>query len=255
MHVTCLQFDIAWEDPQASFERVHALMDSAAPPPGGLILLPEMFSTGFSMDVPAVAQGDDKPAEAFLANLARRSGCAVIGGVVNPAPDGRGLNQAVAVGHRGTELARYTKIHPFSFAGETDHYSPGDRPAAFDHADFRIGLSICYDLRFPEQYRKLTADGATLLTVIADWPAARVHHWRALLIARAIENQAYVAAVNRTGSDPNVAYPGASMIIDPKGEILAEGPQKPAAVSADLDAEALRTYRSEFPALDDMREI
>ena len=253
MHVVCVQFDIAWEDKASNFAAVRGLLGAAAVPPGSLVVLPEMFSTGFSMDVEAVAEDESRPAEAFLAETARTHQAFALGGVVTRAPRGRGLNQAVLVGPDGRKMLRYTKMHPFSYAGESEHYASGPRPAVIELLGAGLAPLVCYDLRFPEVFRAATAGGAEVLAVIANWPAGRAEHWRTLLRARAIENQAYVVGVNRTGADPNVAYGGGSLIVDPKGDILAEAGREPCLLTADLDLSALRAYRSEFPALQDIK--
>ena len=111
---------------------------------------------------------------------------------------------------------------------------------------------ICYDLRFPELWRLAALAGAEVCTIGASWPDPRQHHWRALIIARAIENQAYVVAVNRTGNDPHCAYAGGSIIVSPMGEVLAEANDRPAMLTAQLDLPALRTWRAEFPVLRDI---
>jgi len=112
---------------------------------------------------------------------------------------------------------------------------------------------ICYDLRFPELFRMAVRQGAQLYVVIANWPASRVHHWVTLLQARAIENQAYVVGVNRCGSDPKVAYAGRSLVVSPRGVILADAGGGERVLSAELDLAALQAYRAEFPVLQDMR--
>src|SRR5690606_6307419 len=114
---------------------------------------------------------------------------------------------------------------------------------------------ICYDLRFPEAFRLATKQGAEMFVVIANWPTARVEHWLTLLKARAIENQAYVIGCNRVGRDPKVVYPGRSVIIDPRGNVLADAGGDPGVISSSIDAAALREYRKTFPALNDIRFI
>ena len=157
-------------------------------------------------------------------------------------------------GPEGRLLARYAKMHLFSFAGEPEHYTPGESPASFAWQRATVAPSICYDLRFPELFREAAARGAEILTVIACWPAPREEHWLALLRARAIENQCYVAAVNRCGHDPSgLAYSGRSQIIDPRGVVLADAGQAEGVIQAAVDLEAQRSYRREFPALRDRR--
>lgn len=245
---------MVWEDKAANFDRVRSLLASEDVPEGSLIVLPEMFATGFSMNVAGIHEGEDRPTEHFLRELALAHRSTIVAGVVTRGPDGRGRNQATVVGPDGEEQTRYTKIHPFTYAGETDHYTPGDRLALFEWGGIRGVVLICYDLRFPEVYRHAARQGASLLITIANFPAARASHWTALNLARAIENQAYVVGVNRCGSDPLHDYSGQSMIIDPRGEPLDEAGSDETLIHADIDPAALAAYRKEFPALADVRD-
>jgi predicted amidohydrolase len=253
MIVACCQLDIVWEDKVATFERVAALVEQAPPPAGSLLLLPEMFSTGFSMAVERVHEGTARESEGFLATLARERRLTLLGGVVTRGTDGRGRNEAVAIDPEGHEVARYTKLHPFSYGGEARHYAPGNAVVTFDWSGCTVAPLICYDLRFPEAFRAAVRRGAQLFAVIANWPAEREAHWIALLRARAIENQAYVAGVNRCGRDPRLSYSGRSLIVDPRGEIVADAGGGPGVIQATVDLEDLLAYRRSFPALSDMR--
>src|SRR5687768_6337667 len=132
MQALAVQLDIAWEDKPANFAKGRRLLDAAKPQPGSLIVLPEMFSTGFSMNVAGVREGQDRPAEHFLADLARQYRSFMIGGVVNTGPDGKGLNQALVFSPEGQSLARYDKIHPFTSGDEGIHYTAGRQIALFD---------------------------------------------------------------------------------------------------------------------------
>jgi len=253
LHVVAGQLDVAWEDRAENCRRVAALLDRASPPRGSLVVLPEMFATGFSMNADATAEGEGREAERFLAATAGRLGGCVLGGVVaRAAPGALALNQAVAFGADGRELARYSKIHPFSFAGEDRHFARGREVVTFSWGGFAVAPFVCYDLRFPEVLRVAALRGATLLAVIANWPAPREEHWLALLTARAIENQAYVVGVNRCGSDPHVAYSGRTRILDPRGKVIREAGGDECVVEADLDLAALQAYRREFPVLGDI---
>ena len=253
MLVTAIQPDIAWENKPANFERVRQLVDAARPEAGGLVVLPEMFATGFSMDVARIHEGRERETETFLAGMARERGVYAVGGLTNLGPNGRGRNEAVAFGPDGREVARYAKMHPFSFGGEPEHYSPGDRVVTCRIGEFTAAVTICYDLRFPELYRAAVLAGADLLVAIANWPAPRAAHWTTLLAARAIENQAYVVGVNRCGSDPKHAFSGHSQVIDPRGKVLADAGEQEGSITAALDLEGLKAYRREFPALSDIR--
>ena len=250
MHVVAVQFDVRWEDKAANFTRVRELLKDSAVPAGSLIVLPEMFSTGFSLNLDATRQGTPPEGEQFLADLAREYQSAVIGGVVESG-SARPANQSVAFAPDGRELARYSKIHPFSFGDETKHYSAGGEVVTFEWGGFTIAPFVCYDLRFPEIFRAAVDRGATLFVIVAQWPIRRAMHWSVLLQARAIENQACVIGVNRTGADPNLVYPGCSAMIDALGAKLAEGTHQEQVIHADLDPAAVAEWRANFPALRD----
>jgi omega-amidase len=254
MKIIGCQLDIQWEDKEANHARVRKLLEKASPSPGSLIVLPEMFATGFSMNVDGITDDRERATQKFLSGLAAEYGAFVLGGVVTRCEDGRGLNQAVVYRPSGRELARYSKLHPFSYAGETRHYAPGTGITTFPCNGFKVSVFVCYDLRFPEAFRAAARQGAQVLVVIANWPAARQAHWTSLLIARAIENQACVVGINRCGADPNHTYSGRSLIIGPRGDLLAEAGSSEGCIGAELDLEDLKAYRKEFPALKDMRD-
>jgi len=256
MNVVCVQTAAVWEDKAASHARVNALLDAAAIAPGSLVLLPEMFATGFSMNVPAIAEDAGGPTHRFLAEQAVGRGVNILGGVVGRTPDGRGRNQAVLFSPDGRELLRYQKLQPFSLGGEAHNYEAGREIVTIDLGGLIVCPFICYDLRFPEIFREAACRrGATLFLVIAAWPRPRDFHWKTLLAARAIENQASVAAVNHCGADPTVTYFGGSRILDPKGETLAEAGSEPGAIHADVDVGVVEKWRQDFPALRDARKI
>jgi len=253
MHIICCQLDIMWENKPANHDKVRALLDQAAPPRGSLVLLPEMFATGFSMNVAAISDSASRHTQDFLARAAVDYGVYLLGGLVTTAPDGRGRNECVIFSPDGEEVARYCKLHPFSMGGEAARFASGDGLCLFAWQGFTVAPFICYDLRFPEIFRAAVRRGANLFPVIASWPVTREQHWLTLLKARAIENQAYVAGVNRCGADPHLQYSGRSIILDPRGEVLAETGSEERTISAHLDLTALLNYRREFPALQDMR--
>ena len=254
MKIIAVQLDIAWENKPANHAKVLALLEKARPERNAFVLLPEMFATGFSMNVAVVSDSDSHETEEFLGETARRLGIYLMGGLVTHARDGRGRNEAAVFAPDGTQLARYAKMQPFTLGGESDHYSSGHCVSTFSLHDFIVAAFICYDLRFPELFRAATRRGATLISVIANWPVARVEHWTTLLRARAIENLAYVVGVNRCGSDPKFTYPGRSLIIDPKGNVLADAGDKECTIAAEIDARSVHEWRRDFPALKDMRD-
>ena len=253
MYLAGVQLDIVWENKRANHEKVRALVGAAELPKRALLALPEMFATGFSMNVAEIAQSEQRETEVFLAGVAKECGIFVCGGVVVRGADGRGLNQSVTFDPAGALLARYSKIHPFSYGGETLQYSAGTDVILYGLGDVTVAPFVCYDLRFPEIFRNGAKRGAQLYTVIANWPEPREAHWLALLKARAIENQAFVLGVNRCGRDPKLAYSGRGQLIDPRGNVLADGGNAECVFGAEIDLASLLAYRKDFPALQDMK--
>lgn len=251
MNIVGVQLDIIWEDKAVNQTHLAELLAANPPKVGSLVVLPEMWATGFSMNVAAISETPGRETEAFMAASAAKYGVEVLGGVVTMGTDGLGRNDAVLFGPDGQEKARYTKLHPFSFGQETAHYGRGSEVVVLDWQGWKVAPFICYDLRFPEVFRRAAELGAELFCVIANWPVVREDHWKTLLKARAIENQAYVLGVNRCGIDPNVAYSGHSLLFDPRGETLADGGMAEGLLTAQLDRAALLAYRREFPALSD----
>lgn len=232
MNVAAVQLDIVWENKAANYARVRQLLTGIQP--GTLVVLPEMFATGFTMNLEVA---EDTGSE--IAKIATEYRVNLLAGVVR---DRR--NEAVLFDIDGREVGRYAKMHPFKIAGEA--CVPGEKPVVFVCGEFRVAPAVCYDLRFPELFRAVRAD---VWCVIANWPTPRVDHWLTLLKARAIENQAYVVGVNRCGRDPGNEYPGRSQIIGPRGEILAEAGAGEGVIQATLDLSAMQAYRREFPVL------
>jgi omega-amidase len=253
MNVIALQFDIAWENKPANFAKVRRLLAEAAPPKDSLVMLPEMFSTGFSMNAELIAEPYGGPTEQFLAGTAREFGVCLIAGAAMHGRDGRPRNKALAFSPVGELLAFYAKMRLFTPGGEHEHYAPGERPIAFQWGDCAISPFICYDLRFPEVFRAaVSAHRPELFAIIANFPEKRIQHWVRLLQARAIENQAYVVGANRVGSDPHYTYTGRSIIVDPQGEILADAGDREGCIRARLDLVGLRKYRAGLPFLADL---
>ncbi|HEV2394673.1 MAG TPA: nitrilase-related carbon-nitrogen hydrolase [Verrucomicrobiae bacterium] len=254
MNVVALQLDSAWEDKPANFAIVRGLLAKAPPPKGSLVVLPEMFATGFSMNTGAIAEAYGGETENFLAELARQYDVCLVAGAAMRGRDGRARNKALVFSNTGKLLAFYAKMRPFTPGGESEHYVAGEKPVAFRWADCSVCPFVCYDLRFPELFRQAALDHQPeLFVVIANWPEKRLQHWVRLLQARAIENQAYVAGVNRVGSDPFYSYPGRSLVVDFNGDILADAGTSQGSTRAALDLAALRKYRQGLPFLADMR--
>jgi predicted amidohydrolase len=253
MQIVACQLDIVWEDKASNHDRVRSMLSVAPIKPGALVVLPEMFATGFSMHVDTIAEPTDGPTHKFLSGLAQELGSFVLAGVVTRGRSGRGRNEAVVFDPLGQEVARYCKMQPFTLSGEKKHYEAGDGITIFQWHDFRVAPFVCYDLRFPELFRRAVRAGAEVLVVTANWPQPRESHWVALLRSRAIENQCYVMGVNRAGSDPHVRYGGRSLIIDPRGETLGETGEGPEVMGVEIELSPLVEYRQQFPALADIR--
>ncbi|QDT61570.1 2-oxoglutaramate amidase [Stieleria bergensis] len=253
MEIVAVQLDMAWQDKSENHQRVENLLAGADVPTGALVILPEMFETGFCMDVTVTAQGPDRSGEQFLKDLAKQYNVAVMGGVAGPIIEGQSVNQAVVFDPDGNELARYQKMKPFSLSGEGDHYVAGTSHCLFTWQGVTIAPFICYDLRFPEIFRPAVAEGAELITLIACWPSKRSEHWVRLLQARAIENLACVVGVNRVGAEPGLAFDGRSSAFDHLGNPLFEADDQTQVLRATLDIEQARRWRGKFPALRDMK--
>ena len=252
MDILGVQLDTVWEDKEANHTKLAATLAADPPEPGTLVVLPEMWATGFSLNVAEITETLGAETEAFLSEQAALYRVGILGGVVTTRADGMGRNEAVFFGTDGEEAARYTKMHPFSYGQETKHYGRGSDLCLFEWQGFSVAVFICYDLRFPEVFRCAARLGAEVFCVIANWPEPREDHWVTLLKARAIENQAYVVGVNRCGDDPSLHYGGRSLTYGPRGEVLADGGTGEGTFAARLDREALLVYRREFPALDDI---
>ncbi len=248
MRAHLVQHDVAWEDPAANRRRVGELLASRGLQPGELVVLPEMFATGFSMDAGRTAEPVAGPTHAFCGDLARNHGVHVLAGIATRHDDGLPRNDAVAFDPAGRAVARFTKLHPYTLGNEGEHYTPGDAVVTFEWGGFCVCPLICYDLRFAGTFRAGLDAGADLFVVIANFPASRQAHWHTLLRARAIEYQAYAVGVNRVGNDPNVTYAGGSAVYDPAGTPVLEADDGEGVHTADLDPRAVTDSRDKFPA-------
>jgi len=249
--VALASLDQKWEDKAHNLERCRALAGRAAQLGAELVIFPEMTLTGFTMNV-AVSAEDPERSESIAAfgDLARRHQLWVISGVVLGGAE-KAANTLVAFSPDGAERARYVKIHPFSLAGEDACFRGGSEVATLKVADLCLGLSICYDLRFPELYSAL-AETSDVLVNIANWPKARIAHWRILLRARAIENQAFAIGVNRTGVDgAGLEYEPSSVVVSPDGNFLTPVSSEGELEIFELRRQDLVDYRARFSTRQD----
>lgn len=259
MRVAAIQHDIVWTDRQANFDHLAPLIASAADSGARLVLLSETFSTGFAVEDPHLAEPEGGPSAQFLIDQAALHQMWVAGtcpeipadDVAAGAGDRRPANTFVVAGPDGT-THRYQKIHPFTYGGEDQHFRAGSQPVTVDIEGVRVSLFVCYDLRFADSFWNVAAD-TDLYLVPANWPDSRRQHWMALLMARAIENQAYVVGCNRVGGPTpgGLTYVGDSRIIDPSGQVLAAGGDDEGILLADVDPERVAQVRAQFPFMND----
>jgi len=253
MRLAALQTEIVWEHPQANFERLEPKLRAAVAAGAKLIVLPEMFACGFSMNTSAITEPPEGPSVAFLRDRAVEHGAWICGSIPErPEPGAeRPANTFVFAGPGG-ELFRYRKRHPFTFANEHEHYSAGHELVTRTIGDVRVSPFVCYDLRFADDFWSL-AERTDLYLVVANWPKKRRAHWTTLLRARAIENQAWVVGLNRVGEGGGIEYAGDSMIVDPWGEVVCAATRDETMLLADIDPTRVREARSKFPVLPDRR--
>ncbi|SDJ01279.1 Predicted amidohydrolase [Frankineae bacterium MT45] len=251
MKIAAIQHDIVWQDGPATRKSLEPLIASAAASGARLVALTEMYATGFSMDPDRVAEDEGGANEQFLLDQAREHGVWIVGSIAQRGEDGKARNVAVLADPNGN-THRYIKIHPFSYAGEDKHYAAGTEFCTVEVEDLRVTLFICYDLRFGDEFWQLAIQ-TDLYVVVANWPSVRREHWRALLQARAIENQAYVLGVNRIGRAGKDDHVGDSAIIDPLGQRLTEATGIETVLMADVTAERVAEVRARFPFLADRR--
>ncbi len=243
LHLALLQLDLHWHSPDAN--RAHIEEHLRQLEEVDIVLLPEMFTTGFTMEAAAYAEPMNFHTCRWMRLMAAHSG-AVIAGSIIVKENGHYYNRLLWVTPEG-DVQYYDKRHLFRMAGEHKVYTPGSHLPVFQYKGWRIAPFICYDLRFPvwSYNRALMYD---LAIYVANWPAPRITAWDALLAARAIENVAYVAGVNRTGTDPEgMVYPGHSAVFDFKGQPLAQAGNTEETLCVKLDKQALQRFREKFP--------
>lgn len=251
MKVAAIQHDIDWEDGAATRKRVSPLIAQAAAAGARLIALTEMYATGFSMRPDRIAEDEGGPNEQFLVDQAREHGAWLVASIAQRSGEGRPRNVAVLAAPDGT-VRRYAKIHPFSYAGEHERYDAGTEFLTVEVEGVNVSVFVCYDLRFADEFWALAPD-TDVYVVVANWPAPRREHWRTLLRARAIENQAYVLGVNRVGAVKELDHVGDSAIIDPLGRTLAEASVGETVLVSDVMPEFVREVRESLPFLRDRR--
>ena len=247
LELALIQTSLIWQDAEANRARFAELLEQARG--ADLIILPEMFTTGFSMNSAELAELEEGPTYAWMREQAARLNAVVTASVIIETADGSHRNRLLWAQPDG-EIQHYDKRHLFRMAGEHEHYTPGERQALFELKGWRVRPLICYDLRFPVWSRD--AHGTDLLLYTANWPAARRKAWNRLLPARAIENLCFVAGVNRIGEDgKGYPYSGDSQVLDFLGDPLLDAGDGDGVFRCVLRAEDLATFRQRFPAYHD----
>ena len=255
MKIALVSLDQQWENKLANKEKVAASLTLIAERCTGidLVVYPEMTLTGFTMESEKIKEEEDTSETIiFFEEQAKKYGVSIAFGVVL-AKSNKACNCLAVVSAQGALLTTYTKIHPFSYANEDAHYQAGDTLKKVSVGGATIGLTICYDLRFPELYQAYSKDCSVILN-IANWPERRVSHWRALNKARAIENQVFMIAVNRTGTDgKGLQYVPSSEIVSPYGEELKGASLSEEVTIYEIDLGEVAQYRKEFPVKNDRK--
>lgn len=240
------------EDPAATLAKIRPLVAKAAEDRASLIAFPEQFATGWDPASTQHVQAASGPIVSGLKAFAEEYAIAILGSfreAHRPLP----FNTAIAIGPDGSVLAQYRKIHPFTFAGENSTYAAGDDLGIFDARGFRLGIAICYDLRFPELFRLYADRNVHGVIVPSAWPADRLHHFELFIQARAAENQMFVIGVNTTGQNNAGTYNGNSMVAGPDGSVLARAGEEETTLIVDLDAASVMEARKTFPTHKDQK--
>ena len=253
MKIALTQPSIKFEDKEANRSICLFSLCAAAEHGATLALLPEMTLTGFTMNTDGMGETAEAPETIdYFVRAAKLLKLSIGFGYIEKTAD-RALNKYMVVDQEGRILSDYAKLHPFSYAGENEYFRGGTKISTFKLEDFKISTTICYDLRFPELYQACSKE-CGLISVAANWPKSRHEHWLALLKARAIENQCYIAAVNIMGNSNGIEYGGGSMLLDPYGNSLAYPIVGTDVLLGEAVMDTVTKYREAFPLKNDRRE-
>jgi predicted amidohydrolase len=252
LRVAVVQHDIVWESRADTLARLDPVVAASAAAGARLVVLSEMFAVGFSMNVGLTAEDEDGPTTEWLLDQAARQGTWICGTAPirmlgEPLP----YNTFVLAAPDG-QVHRYRKIHPFTYGGERDAFAAGKDMITVDVDGVRLTPFVCYDLRFADVFWEAAAS-TDLYVVSANWPEARRRHWTALLTARAIENQAFVAGCNRVGTGGRLTYAGDSRVVSPMGDVLAGAAEVETTLIVDVDPARVAEVRERFPFAADRR--
>lgn len=254
LKIGLVQYSPVWENIEASIGKINSLLSLYDLDDVGLLIFPELSLTGFTMNSKLLAEEIDGTSFGFFMDLSKKFKLDIFAGIIE-SYDNKIYNSLIHFDNKGLIKVRYRKIHPFSSSGENKNYSSSSTPVTTKIGKITFGLSICYDLRFPELYRFYGKKKVDVLCNIANWPTNRMSHWDKLLQARAIENLSYMIGVNRVGTDQSLTYDGHSALIDPKGNVLVSSNKNEEIIFAEIDTEKIKATRNNLPFLNDIKLI
>jgi len=252
MKIALVQYSPVWEDKEANKNKILSMIENVEGVE--LFVFPEMTLTGFTMSSREMSETIQGESFRFFSSIAAKKKSNLFAGIIERR-NKRVYNTLIHIKPDGNLHKLYRKVHPFSYSDENKHFNAGVKPALTKIKKWQIGLTICYDLRFPELFRKYGKKKAHLIVNIANWPDTRIEHWRTLLKARAIENQCYVAGVNRVGQDPKLNCIGFSSVFDPMGKEIVAIENDEKVIVVELDKNYVNEIREKFPFLDDIKLI
>lgn len=253
MEIGLVQYCPVWEKKEENQKKITSLLNNFVKHGVDLLIFPEMTLTGFTMLAEKFSEKLNGESFQYFSIIAQKFRSHILVGIIEKEDDNF-YNTLIHINKDGNLYRTYRKIHPFSLSAEDKHYMKGKYPVVTEIDNWKTGLSICYDLRFPELYRLYGKEKVELIVISANWPETRIEHWKTLLKSRAIENQCYVAAVNRIGNDPLSAYPGFSAVIDPMGnEIISSINEE--IIFCNITRKMVNEIRNKFPFLVDITLI
>lgn len=251
--IALAQLDLKRGDLEKNFLKSQEAVQQAADQGAEIVLLPELWASGFDLEQTQIyASSLDEGWFARMRALAVENGIALGGSMIEES-QGEYFNTFVLYNKEGNLLGEYRKIHLFQKLQEDIYFAGGNQVVVVDSPWGTLGLAICYDLRFPEIFRSCAVQGAELILLVAEWPRRRIEHWKILLQARAIENQCYIAAVNKVGTSQGAELGGNSAVVNPMGEFLALGGENEVLLQADFDLDEVSKIREWMPVFEDRR--
>lgn len=253
-NIACIQMDIAFGQPEINYKVAEQLIAQSSLSNPDIIVLPELWTTGYDLTrLNEIADMEAHKTISFLQTMAKKYHIHIVGGSIAKKTLEGIYNTMLMINNKGEFVKDYDKLHLFQLMDEHLYLTPGEKNGLFTFDNKLCASFICYDIRFPEWLRVHAFKGAEVLFVSAEWPITRLDHWRTLIVSRAIENQAYVVAVNRVGSDPNNIFAGHSLIVDPWGLIVSEAGDGIEILTGTIDFTKINEVRRKIPVFADSR--